>query len=164
LTKIIMIIIIKFVMDYLKERKHSKKRDAILELIRSTECHPSAQWVYEKLKPVIQDLSLATVYRNINLFIREGLVVSCGVVNGEERFDGTASPHPHTVCIHCGKVSDLPCPQSETIKTLEDGWSNGGQPEANRNFSIDFRKTVFYGICRDCLNGAKQEKKDGSHI
>jgi Fur family peroxide stress response transcriptional regulator len=160
LTIIIITIIIKLVMDYFRERKHSKKRDAILELIRSTESHPSAQWVYEKLKPVIRDLSLATVYRNINLFIKEGRVVSCGVVNGEERFDGTASPHPHTICVHCGKVSDLPCPQSETIKTLEDSWANDGQMEADRSFSIDFRKTVFYGICRDCLNGTGHEKKD----
>jgi Fur family peroxide stress response transcriptional regulator len=42
-------------------RKHSKKRDAILELLRSVNTHPTAQWVYEKLKPRIPGLSLGTV-------------------------------------------------------------------------------------------------------
>ncbi|MDR1901540.1 MAG: transcriptional repressor [Treponema sp.] len=142
-------------MTYRGERKHSKKREAILEVIRSTECHPSAQWVYDKLKPVIRDLSLATVYRNINLFIKEGLVVSCGVVGGEERFDGTTSPHPHTICVHCGKVADTPIPQGKTMEMIEDSWKIERPPEAGQNFSIDFRKTVFYGICQDCLNSAR---------
>jgi Fur family peroxide stress response transcriptional regulator len=160
LTISIIVIIIELIMDYLRERKHSKKRDAILELIQSTECHPSAQWIYDKLRPVIRDLSLATVYRNINLFIEEGLVVSCGVVGGEERFDGVASPHPHIICVRCGKVSDLPCPQGETIKALEDNWKNEERSGAGENFSIDFRKTVFYGVCQDCLNAETRGKKE----
>ena len=64
------------------ERKYSRKREAILETIRSTKCHPTAQWVYEQLKPRIPDLSLGTVYRNISLFRQEGKLVSVGVVNG----------------------------------------------------------------------------------
>jgi Fur family peroxide stress response transcriptional regulator len=78
-------------------KKNSKKRDEILRIIQSTETHPSAQWVYDRLKPVIRDLSLGTVYRNIGLFLREGLVASVGVVNGEDRFDGRVAPHPNLV-------------------------------------------------------------------
>ena len=122
-------------------RKHSKKRDAILRVIRSTTAHPGAQWVYDQLKPAIPDLSLGTVYRNINLFLREGSVISVGVVDGEERFDGFAAPHPHLVCGHCGRVIDLPCPDPETLKLLA-----GGKP----GFSIDYRKTTFYGVCGEC--------------
>ena len=123
-------------------RKHSKKRDAILELIRSTGTHPGAQWVYDQLKPAIPDLSLGTVYRNIAVFREEGLLESVGVVLGEERFDADTSPHPHAVCTRCGKVVDL---------------SREIQSELNRNFSveipdftIDKRNTVFYGLCREC--------------
>ncbi|MDR3336077.1 MAG: transcriptional repressor, partial [Treponema sp.] len=80
------------------ERKHSKKREAILKIIRSTDSHPTARWVYERLKPEIPDLSLGTVYRNISLFRQEGKVVALGVVNGEEHYDGFTEPHPHGVC------------------------------------------------------------------
>jgi Fur family peroxide stress response transcriptional regulator len=123
------------------ERKHSHKRDAILKAIRSTTSHPGAQWVYDKLKPLIPNLSLGTVYRNIKLFRHEGLVMSVGVVNGEERFDGVVEPHPHLVCGRCGKVMDLPRPAGQTPELT-------GPLEAG--FTVDYRRTVFHGLCGEC--------------
>ncbi|MDR1950380.1 MAG: transcriptional repressor [Spirochaetaceae bacterium] len=128
-----------------RERKHSKKRDAILRAIQSTSSHPCAKWVYDRLKPSIPGLSLGTVYRNINLFREEGTVISVGVVDGEERFDGRVSPHPHGVCDRCGRVVDLPCPGPEAPDDRREGTTG---------FVIDYRKTVFYGLCPDC---ARQE-------
>ena len=57
-------------------RKHSRKRDAILECLRCTTSHPTAEWVYTQLKPTIPDLSLATVYRNLAMFKDEGTIDS----------------------------------------------------------------------------------------
>lgn len=132
----------------LGERKHSKKRDAILRVIRSTSSHPGAQWIYNQLKPSIPDLSLATVYRNLNLFREKGEVISLGAVGGEERFDGRVSPHPHLVCCHCGKVLDFPGSVPEALK-VPAGVRPGGT-ETMPDFTIDYRKTVFYGFCGDC--------------
>jgi Fur family peroxide stress response transcriptional regulator len=119
-------------------RKHSKKRDEILRILRSAATHPSAQWVYEQLKPSIPGLSLGTVYRNINLFLQEGSVVSVCVVDGKERFDGVVAPHPHCVCTCCGGVFDVPCLDFHFDAVILEG------------FTIDYQKTVFYGICADC--------------
>ena len=58
--------------------RHSPKREAILQCLRSTTCHPSAEWVYSQLKPRIPDLSLATVYRNLARFRAEGAVQVIG--------------------------------------------------------------------------------------
>lgn len=88
-------------------RKHSRKRDAILDCIRQTKCHPSAEWVYQQLKPEFPDLSLGTVYRNIAMFKEEGVIQSIGVVNGLERYDCHTAPHTHFVCTCCGSVQDL---------------------------------------------------------
>jgi Fur family peroxide stress response transcriptional regulator len=139
----------------LRERKHSDKRDAILKVIQSTTEHPSAQWVYDKLKPVIPNLSLGTVYRNINLFRQEGLVMSVGVVDGEERFDGIVKPHPHLVCSRCGRVMDLPCPETHITQAL----SVIRPPEESRgagDFTVDYRKTVFYGLCGECRDNISE--------
>jgi Fur family peroxide stress response transcriptional regulator len=125
-----------------KLRKHSKKRDAILELIKSVKTHPGAQWVYERLKPAIPDLSLATVYRNLGQFKEEGALASLGVVRGEERFDGAPLPHPHAVCTRCGKVEDLPGEVQEKL-IAEFVFEIPG-------FIIDKRHTVFYGLCDSC--------------
>jgi Fur family peroxide stress response transcriptional regulator len=119
-------------------RKHSKKRDEILRIIQSTSVHPSARWVYDMLKPTIPDLSLGTVYRNITVFQNGGEVVSVGVVTGEERFDGRTEPHPHAICSICGAVHDLPYTAADVT-----------QPVAG-DFVIDYRKTVFHGICAEC--------------
>jgi len=90
-----------------KTRKHSRKRDAILECICSTDTHPTAEWVYARLKPEIPDLSLGTVYRNIGMFRQEGRIASVGVVNGLERYDGNTMPHVHFICENCGAVLDI---------------------------------------------------------
>ncbi|MDR2588857.1 MAG: transcriptional repressor [Spirochaetales bacterium] len=124
-------------------KKHSKKRDAILRAIQSTQLHPGAQWVYDTLKPEIPGLSLGTVYRNISLFLKEGEVVSVGVVGGEERFDGRVEPHPHAVCLRCGSVTDIPGIDDAARNLL----AHGGAP---KGFRIDYTKTVFYGLCGAC--------------
>ena len=129
-------------MENIHGRRQSKKRDAILNLIRSSSSHPGAQWVYDRLKPEFPDLSLGTVYRNINLFKKEGLLRFLGVVNGEERFDGTAEPHPHICCTSCGIISDLD----------EASFSQafGNFPTEIPGFVIDVRNTVFFGTCEKC--------------
>jgi Fur family peroxide stress response transcriptional regulator len=129
-------------------RKHSRKRDEILKIIRSTKSHPGAQWIYEQLKPSIPDLSLGTVYRNISFFREEGLVASVGVVHGEERFDSETAPHPHLVCGHCGAVMDLPCPDEGMLKRAAEDFEAQGTV-------IDYRRTVFYGLCRNCAENRR---------
>lgn len=123
-------------------RKHSKKRDAILDCIRRTKCHPSAEWVYQQLKPEIPDLSLGTVYRNIAMFREEGTIQSIGVVGGLERYDYNTEPHTHFICTSCNQVLDLDeieLPQ-ETLEAAEK--LLGG--------SIATYQLQFTGRCGDC--------------
>ena len=123
-------------------QKHSAKREAILACIRSTDSHPSAEWVYQQLKPRIPDLSLATVYRNLNLFRTQGLIASVGTVRGLERFDGNPAPHVHFVCDGCGSVIDLP------------GITLPGSLSAEAESAIScFVKAAnlnFFGLCAQC--------------
>jgi len=119
--------------------KRSRKRDAILQLIRSTDTHPTAQWVYEQLKPSIPDLSLGTVYRNIKMFCEEGLISSIGVQNGEERFDGIIEEHPHFICDRCGRVIDL---TGATVSVSDESVPAG--------CVIPPGRTVFRGLCANC--------------
>lgn len=123
-------------------RKHSRKRDAILNCVRSTACHPTAEWVYEQLKPEIPDLSLGTVYRNLALFRESGEIISVGCVNGQERYDGNTRPHVHFVCTCCGKVDDLP-----EMKLPEQLLS---QAEEQTGGSLSGWILHWQGICKNC--------------
>jgi Fur family peroxide stress response transcriptional regulator len=142
---------------YKRERKHSVKRDAILSVLRETTVHPGAQWVYNRLKPSIPDLSLGTVYRNLNLFRQEGLAVLLGTVNGEERFDGVTESHPHLVCRRCGAVEDIPLANPGAFeKDLASVLTAAVGESRIDEGKIDFRRTLFYGLCMDCENGEKE--------
>ena len=91
--------------------KHSKKRDAILECVRSTATHPTAEWVYAQLKPQIPDLSLGTVYRNLALLASLGEIQKITCEDGADRFDPNTLPHsdPLCLCIHTQKNRVNPC-------------------------------------------------------
>ena len=65
--------------------RRSVKRDAMLDLLRSTDCQPSADWVFQQLRPVYPDLSLGTEYRNLNQQCEHGLIKRVGTVNVPER-------------------------------------------------------------------------------
>ena len=124
-------------------RKHSRKRDAILACLRSTTCHPTAEWVYQQLKPAIPDLSLGTVYRNLSMFKDEGLVISVGTVGGLERFDGNTIPHAHIVCESCGALLD-----AETIELPDELLAHVQQ---DTGCEIRRCQISFTGVCPNCL-------------
>ena len=125
-----------------KTTRYSKKREAILEVLRSTEEHPSADWVYQTLRPQFPDLSLGTVYRNLARFKEEGVIVSVGTVNGQERFDAMINPHTHFICRNCGAVMDLPGVNAADLDL--DGIS------AKSGVKIDHHELLFYGTCPEC--------------
>lgn len=125
-----------------KATRYSKKREAILEAIRSTDTHPSAEWVYQTLKPEFPDLSLGTVYRNLTRFKEEGLVVSVGTVNGQERFDAWVEPNTHFVCRTCGAVIDLLDMGPEHLDL--------DRVAQNHGVTIDYHELIFFGTCPDC--------------
>ena len=124
--------------------KHIRKRDAILSCLRQTTEHPSADWVYAKLKPEIPDLSLGTVYRNLALFKEQGLITSLGTVKGVERFDGNTAPHVHYICSGCGKVLDLAEIQVPEELNASAAKASGGL--------VDSCQLTFTGICKNCNN------------
>ena len=107
-----------------KRQNYSRKREAILQAVRGTTLHPSAEWVYRELKPVFPDLSLGTVYRN-----------------GQERFDGATQPHSHFVCDKCGCVLDV---EGDSVADACE--------EISERYGVSAERCdiVFRGICAAC--------------
>ena len=118
--------------------RNSKNRQAILELLRSTKTHPTAEWVYSQLHEQFPKMSLATVYRNIAQLKEAGLIDSLGIIDGSERLDGDTSPHSHAVCTVCGRVFDIDMPAPSFSESTLPGF---------RILGADMRISV---ICPDC--------------
>ena len=128
------------------KRKHSRKRDAILRVLRETDRHPSADWVYEEVRREYPDISLATVYRNLAEFKREGLVRTVCHVRGQDRYDGDLTEHSHFICTDCGSVIDI---FEEVPFPLDD---------LSERTGLDIRncQTSFFGVCPACKQGGEQ--------
>ena len=130
-------------------KKHFRKRDAILQYLQSVTDHPSAEKVFTQLKPEIPDLSMGTVYRNINLFKQQGLAITVATVKGVERFDANTDPHVHFICQDCDAVIDLMDMEiPETLKNVAEASSGGRVSECVLCFS---------GLCQDCAKKADGE-------
>ena len=127
-----------------KASKHFRKRDAILEYLKQTNAHPSAETIYTQLKPQIPDLAMGTVYRNLTLFKEKGLVSGIATVHGVERFDGNTDPHVHFICNQCDAVIDLmEMDVPENLRTMAEQCCGA---------TVENCQLSFSGICQNCSN------------
>mgnify|MGYP000358830015 FL=1 len=120
--------------------KYSRQREAIKEYLNSTKSHPTADSVYLHVKEEFPNISLGTVYRNLNLLADTGDALKISTPDGGAHFDGDTTPHYHVICTTCGKIYDL---QLVEINALADAHFDG---------TIDAHTTLFYGTCSDCEN------------
>ncbi len=129
--------------------KQFRKRNAILDFLRHTDQHPSAETIYAQLKHEIPDLSLGTVYRNLTLFKQQGLIQSLGSVNGVERFDGTVVPHVHFICSQCSSIIDL--------KQLNVPELLCSRAADEVHGTVEQCMLTFYGVCSECSKTNPQD-------
>lgn len=123
-----------------KKIRHSDTRDKIYAYLCGTKAHPSANMIYNDLKPSIPKLSLATVYTNLKLFEEQGQVIRVANVKGFERYDADTSEHVHFVCDECGAVIDV---MDANIKSAKRACQFG-------QAKIKTIKIVLHGTCEGC--------------
>jgi Fur family peroxide stress response transcriptional regulator len=121
--------------------KRSRQRERILELLQATGRHPSADWVYERLKGEFPNLSMGTVYRNLNVLMEQGLIKKIDFGSTYDRFDANIGPHYHFICERCGAIMDLELPVDESLNQRVSQVT----PYAARRHRIE-----FYGVCDRC--------------
>lgn len=90
-----------------KKLKLTPQRIAVYKYLQSTMEHPSAETIYKALQPEYPTMSLATVYKALKTLVEVGLVSEINVGEGNFRYDGNSSCHPHIQCMSCGRVDDL---------------------------------------------------------
>ena len=124
--------------------KYSRQREAIKHYLASTKEHPTADTVYMHVKEEFPNISLGTVYRNLNLLTDIGEAIKISTPEGGDRFDGTVQPHNHFLCGGGGGGLDLEL----DMKSIEEM-----NQLANEQFDghITSSSTLFYGECSDCI-------------
>lgn len=123
-------------------QRFSKKRQAIYEVLMNSQEHPSAENIYQTLKPIFPDLSLGTVYRNLKSLVANGDVLCVANVDGKDRFDSCLTPHAHLICSECGGVQDITLPEELISQCREFAERNGVE--------LDLHTLRFTGVCQHC--------------
>jgi Fur family peroxide stress response transcriptional regulator len=128
-------------------------RRLVLEVVRGSTAHPTAETVYRKVRARLPRVSLGTVYRNLRLLVTRGLVKE--LPGPQARFDCNLSEHHHFSCLACGRIADVagPLTQRYTRALMSGVASTGG-------FSVTHHRIEFYGRCAACRR--KDHRSKGS--
>jgi Fur family peroxide stress response transcriptional regulator len=130
-------------------QRSSKQKKAILRVLLRSTSHPSADWIYEEVRKEISNISLGTVYRNLNILKEEGSIVGLSFADAPSRYDGNLEPHYHFRCVKCGRFFDIDQPvKSDLYKEVVQ----------DSGFEVLGHRLEFYGFCPDCGRGNEQVK------
>ena len=118
--------------------RSSRQRDAVLNVLKSYCDHPTADVIYSRVKEIIPNISLGTVYRNLGQLQDEGLITVVESSDKKVHYEGNLEDHIHFLCKKCGVITDIFC-ENEVPKIFE-----------NSGHLVESQKTVYYGLCKDC--------------
>ncbi len=117
------------------------QRQAILEELAKVKTHPTANEVYDMVRKRLPRIGLGTVYRNLELMAKNGLILKLEVGGTQKRFDATIDLHYHIRCTNCGKVDDI---ELDAIPHINEMASN------TSDYQVLSHHIEFSGICETC--------------
>ena len=83
------------------------QRQVLYEVMRGMDGHPSPEEIYARVKRRVPAISLATVYKNIHLFVESGVLREVSLHHGSRRVEMNEAHHHHMVCSRCKSISDV---------------------------------------------------------
>ena len=127
-------------------RRETKQRQAILKVLRNTRCHPTAERIYEEVKKEIPNISMGTVYRNLQVLQENGAVSELNLNGTLSRFEAKQKSHYHFRCERCDRVIDIDMPVDRELDK---------KVAKRMGLKISHHQLEFRGLCRDCQHQQK---------
>ncbi len=124
-----------------KGYKATPQRIAICRIALHSREHPTAQSIYDEVKKVHPTVSLATVYKTLQVLRDLDLIHELNLPQGQARFDPYIKPHVNLICQQCGKIEDLDDPTAKEISE---------RVSATTKFKPNGQRIDVYGICQKC--------------
>lgn len=137
--------------------RQTKQKDIIMQALYRIPGHPTAEILYAALKQEHPNLSLATVYRNLNQFANDGLVQKLEFPSEPARFDIHAHEHPHAICRECGKIFDVP---ADTLMPVTSYIAQVISEDLE--FEVESLEIFASGLCAACKLEAKSYEQSNA--
>jgi len=126
----------------MEELRMTSQRKIILEALSTSRTHPPADEIYDYVRTKLPNVSLGTVYRNLETMSQYGMIVKIETPGGQKRFDYNTSSHPHFRCEKCGKIEDIPLSLKAPEPDPDNEWV---MQRVIKNYSLNYQ-----GLCSDC--------------
>ncbi|HOC42018.1 MAG TPA: transcriptional repressor [Thermoanaerobaculales bacterium] len=120
--------------------RDTRQRRLVYEAIRATTSHPTADWIFDRVRVTMPKISLGTVYRNLSVLRDEGLVREIFGTDRRAHYDANTRQHAHFICSECGAITDLhgiPEYEWRTLKELV-------------GCEVTELRIEFAGVCATC--------------
>ena len=125
----------------------TNQREIILRELKNSKQHLSADELYDRVKRIMPRISLATVYRNLEILSEAKIIGKLEISGRQKRFDFDVSDHDHIYCVVCHKVDNLSI-ERDAVATERMNGAGG--------YAITGYRVEIVGICPEC------QKKDGN--
>ncbi|TNF50913.1 transcriptional repressor [bacterium] len=119
----------------------TQQRKVILDELNRLKTHPTADELYTLVREKLPRISLGTVYRNLDVLAKAGMIRKLDMGGSQRRYDGIEDPHDHIRCLECGKVEDI------HVQTVVDMERITGEISG---YQIQGHRLEFVGLCPDC--------------
>lgn len=120
---------------------YSRQRDVIYETLKENVVHPTAEYLYGIIKEKEPNMSLATLYRNLNQLAENGVIKKIDGLENSSHFDHNTHEHYHFICDKCKKVFDIPVEVAPDI---------AAKTEEKTGFLVKGYDIAIHGICNEC--------------
>ncbi|MFH0882336.1 MAG: transcriptional repressor, partial [bacterium] len=131
---------------------------ALLDELKATRKHPTADELFHTLRHRLPRISLATVYRNLDRLVEDGLIRVLDIPGQPRRYDGDLTSHYHVRCVNCGRVDDV---MLDRVPDL------GKLACRSGNYRILGMRIEFEGLCEKCRKAKRSAGRlttiDGRH-
>lgn len=122
------------------QRRLTKQRKVILEELTKLSTHPTADELYQIVRQRMPNISLGTVYRNLEFLVEQGQIARLETSGTQKRFDAFMEYHQHVRCVNCGCIGDV----FNTVSLPDiDGLEVSG-------FRVTACRVEFDGFCDAC--------------
>jgi Fur family peroxide stress response transcriptional regulator len=136
------------IIDTLRKKgyKATAQRIAICRFVLNSREHPNAQKIYVEVKKIHPTVSLATVYKTLQILTEQGLIQELNLSESKARFDSYVSPHINLVCLQCGNIQDFDDNVAREMVERVTG---------KAEFTRTGQRIDIYGICKTCRGRTK---------
>lgn len=128
-------------------KNYSRQREIILEVIKNTHIHPTAEKICKMVAMIEPKISRSTVYRNLKLLVDEEVIKRITMPSGPDRFDFIHNPHNHIVCSICEEIYDFEYNfyNEKLVEIIKE----------HTGIETDLTCVTITGICKKCKSKYK---------